>query len=178
MTPLQAFFLVGLAAYVLGRRRTRGAAGLALVVATSGLIVALGFSGWKWATWAEAVVYGLAASLVIFEPGWLMAHRGFAAEYDDVDREVWQELLRAEHDWRAGRIDDEDYSRAFDRSNVRYRALHPPPGEWSDIVDERIRIREEWSRIFADPTSSTEAKRDQLGEAEATLKTRIALAGR
>jgi hypothetical protein len=176
ITPLQAVLLLALAAYVLGRRRTRGAAGVALVGVSSGLIVLLELSGLPWRVWAEGAVFGAAGWLAYYEPGWLLAHRGFANELAETDRTVRQELLRAEQDWRSGRIGDVEYSRAFDRTNLRFRALQPPPGEWKDIIDERIRIREEWSRIFANPSSSSQAERDKLGEDEKALRKRIARA--
>jgi hypothetical protein len=112
----------------------------------------------------------------------MVAHRVRAhaveicAEYAEVDREVWRELMDAEKDWQAGQIDDAEYSRVFDRSNVRYQALRPPPGEWDEIVQERIRIREGWSKVFRDPSNSSQTERDALGIAEAALGKRIARA--
>jgi hypothetical protein len=174
--PLRLALLVALAVYILGRTRTRSPAGLLLVLGTSAAVVATEVSGLAWASLAESLIYGLAGFIVIFEPGWLVAHHGFAQEYQRVDRQVWQESLRVENDWRAGRIDDEEYSAAFDKINVRYRALRPPPGEWGEILDERIRIREGWSRIFADPHASSAAERKALGNAEKQLRKRISRA--
>jgi hypothetical protein len=176
MGPLRLLLLVALAAYVLGRSRTRGPGGLALVGVTAGFIVLLEASGWEWSLAAEALAYGVAGGIVVWEPSWLRARSEFAQSYEAVDREVSQELARAEQDWRTGQLDDEGYSRAFDMSNARYRALRPPPGEWSEIVGERIRIREAWSRIFADPANSTQSDRDALGVAEASLRKRISRA--
>jgi hypothetical protein len=169
--------LMALAVYVLARRRTRGLAGVALVAATSGLVAVLELSGWWWRTLAEGAILGLAGSLANSGPSWLLAHRGFAAEYAAVDKKVWQQMQAAEVEWQARRIDDAEYARRFDRSNVRYRALEPPPGEWNEIIDERIRIREAWSRILQDPRASPQAERDELMVDEEALRRRIARAG-
>jgi hypothetical protein len=166
--------LLTLAVYVLARRRTRSMAGAALLVATSGLIAVLELSGWRWQTPAEGAVLGLAGWLAYSGPAWLLANRGFAAQYAAVDQEVRKLLRIAEDEWRSGQIDDAEYSRRFDLSNVSYRALKPPPGEWREIIDERIRIREEWSRVFENPGASPAP--DELGEAEDALRRRIARA--
>jgi hypothetical protein len=148
---------------------------------TTGAVFLIELSDWEWENLAEGAVVGLAAMIAFLSPSWLRTGSArtqskFAAEYAEVDREVWRELMDAEKDWQAGQIDDAEYSRVFDRSNVRYQALRPPPGEWDEIVQERIRIREGWSKVFRDPSNSSQTERDALGIAEAALRKRIARA--
>jgi hypothetical protein len=173
LTPLQALMITGLALLVLSRRKTRTWSGVALVMLASLLIVGLQLSTLPFKIWAASIVFAVAGCLALWPPKQFQRYDGFAEQYKVVDKEVWHELMRAEAAWRSGEIDDAEYSRAFDRYNVRYRALRPPPGEWREIVEERIRIREGWSRVFSNPRSSTQSQRDALSEAERRLRTRI-----
>ncbi len=166
--------MLAVTAYVLGRRRTRGPAGVALVATMWALVIGIELSRWTWRILAEGVVVAVVGAVAYYAPGWLLAYRGFARRYHEVDRQVWSEVLQAERAWHAGRIDDAEYSRRFDRAHARYQSLAEPPEEWRDIVAERIRIRNAWSRIFLNASSSTQSERDELGEAEAALRRRIA----
>lgn len=132
----------------------------------------------SWLGPMRAWVFGAAATIAIVFPELLRTHHPFAAEFDAVDSQVARELKQAERDWRSGRIDDTTYSAAFDRANVRYRALKPPNAEWRAIVGERIRLREEWSLIFASHDDVPTTEYERLRTKERRLKGRIARASR
>jgi hypothetical protein len=174
MTPLQLIMLAGLMGLVFGRSATRTWLGLLLVAGAAVLILGLGSSDWQPRAWAQGVVFAIASAIAIFYPTLLRIDRGFADEYAKVDDEVRRELMEAEHKWQAGLLDDTAYSRAFDRANVRYRALKPPSDEWRELVKERVRIREEWSRIFTSREELSDANRDRLNADERKLRKRIA----
>lgn len=176
MTPLQFVYVMSLAAVVFLRPATRSWRGLTLVVAATSLIVAVGLSGWPQRAWAQAAVFAAASVIALFYPGVLRTDRPFADEYAKVDREVWQQLMEAERRWHAGRLSNSEYSQEFDRANVRYRSLRPPNAEWRGIVADRIRIREEWSRTFANAEELMDSERDRLVAAEKRLRRRIAKA--
>jgi hypothetical protein len=71
--PLRAILLAGLALYVLARPRTRTLAGLALVAISVIAIIAVEYIDLPWANQIEAIIYGVAGFIVIFEPTWLVA---------------------------------------------------------------------------------------------------------
>jgi hypothetical protein len=146
-----------------------------LVGAAATVILAVGLSGLPpWRVWVQAAIFASASVIALWYPKVLRTDAPFSVEYAAVDSQVWEELMEAERRWREGVIDDATYSAAFNRANVRYRALRPPNAEWQEIISERIRIREEWSRIFASPAQSSDEQRDRLASDERRIRRRIA----
>lgn len=171
--PLRVALLLALAAYVLLRRETRNVAGLILIAFTIGSIVALEWTHWEWSNAVEAIVFGLAGGLAYYGLPRFGGPTTFHEQYEAVDRQVAKSLWHAEQAWQRQQIGDAEYAKRFMRANTRYEHLRPPSGEWTDLVQERIRIRREWAQIFLEPRSASDERRQQLGAAEAALRARI-----
>ncbi len=98
---------------------------------------------------------------------------GFARQFQAVESEFRQTLLRLEHDWRAGRTNDADFRGELRRLGEPLRRLEPPAGPWRDVLAERLAILAGWESVFEAPGEVSDQTYEDLGAMEDRLRTRV-----